>query len=209
MRNLKSILYVALFTLVFTSCDKDKENPISAPVVSKQVKNLYAPVKTDYTKNPPVSSGEFVRFSFSEGTKVTGDNWDIAFRGTSIIVNGGTAIGLTSEPKRTGKAALALELNTFANVTNAPADASFKQDAPKAYALPTGSNKGWYSYNRTTHTINPIAGKVIVVKTHNGHYAKMEILSYYKDNDQSKIENARYYTFNYVYNPNKGGKSLK
>lgn len=207
MRNLKSILYVALFALVFTSCDKEKENPISAPVVSKQVKNLYAPQKGGQGQG--AISGNFVKFSFATGKTVTDDSWDIAFRGTAIIVNGGTTIGLTDEPNRTGKGALALENGIFADITKAPADNNFKQDAKATYALPTGSKKGWYSYDFTTHSINPIAGKVIVVKTHNGHYAKMEIISYYKDSDTTKRENARYYTFNYVYNPNKGDKNFK
>lgn len=207
MIRLKSILYFALFAFVFTSCSEDDKTPVSAPIVSKQVKNLYAPQTGGQGQG--AISGEFVKFSFAEGKTVTNDNWDIAFRGTAIIVNGGATIGLTDEPNRTGNGALALESGIFADITKAPADANFKQDAKENHALTAVSNKGWYSYDFTTHLINPIAGKVIVVKTHNGHYAKMEIVSYYKDTDATKRENARYYTFNYVYNPNKGDKNLK
>lgn len=208
MKNFKSILLTVIIALVVTSCSDDKNKPVVAPVVSKEVKNLHAPQNADYTQNPPVISGDFTKFSFAKGEAVTGDNWDIAFRGTAIIVNGGTTIGLTDEPSRTGAGALTLETGTFASITTAPSNDVFKQDAQGAYALPTGSNNGWYTYNTQTHSINPIAGKVLVVKTHNGHYAKMEILSYYKDGTPSR-DTSRYYTFNYVYNPNVGDKNLQ
>lgn len=208
MRNLKSILFATIFALAAISCSKN-EDPITQPVESKKIENLHAPQTTDYTVRPPVTSGEFTKFSFKEGKKTTGDNWDIAFRGTTILVNGGTVIGITDEPARKGNASLALENGTFSGIIKAPEEASFKQDATGVYALPTGSNNGWYSYaGPPTHAINPIAGKVLVIKTIDGNYAKVEILSYYKDNTPSQA-NSRYYTFNYVYNPNKGDKNFK
>lgn len=207
MRNLKSILFATVFAFIAVSCSKN-EDPILQPVESKTITNLYAPQTADYTVNPPVVSGDFAKFSFKEGVQVSGDNWDIAFRGTSIIVNGGTSIGLTDEPARTGNASLSIESGTFASILTAPEEINFKQDASGVYALPTGSGNGWYSYNATTHSIDPIAGKVLVVKTIDGNYAKVEILSYYKDNTPSQA-NSRYYTFNYVYNPNKGDKNLQ
>lgn len=208
MRNLKSILAIALVSVIMTSCDNDND-VVLEPVVAQKVENLHAPAVTDRTVNPPIESGEFTKFSFKTGTVVTGDHWDIAFRATKILVNGGSEIGLTEEPIRTGNASLALESNTFVGVTTAPEDANFAQDANGTYALPTGSGNGWYTYNPMNNEISPIAGKVIVVKTIDGHYAKMEITSYYKDNDASNPANGRYYTFNYIYNPNQGDKSLE
>lgn len=208
MRNLKSILVVAFVSLVITSCDNSNE-PTLEPVESKTATNIHAPVTTDYTVNPPSESGEFTKFSLKTGTIVTDDSWDIALRGTSILVNGGTVIGLTDEPTRTGNGALALETGTFGSILEAPADANFKQDASGTYALTKGSGNGWYTYNPQTNQISPIAGKVIVVKTNDGYYAKIEIISYYKDNDATNPANGRYYTFNYVYNPNAGDKDLE
>ncbi len=208
MRNLKSILIMAVVAITISSCEKNNE-PILEPVESKTVTNFHAPQTTDFTKNPPATSGEFAKFSFKTGAKVTGDDWDIAFRGTRILVNGGTAIGLVDEPNRTANASLAIETGTFASIVKAPADSNFKQDAANTYALPHGSGKGWYTYNGQTNLVSRIAGKVIVVKTIEGNYAKMEITSYYKDNDSSNSANGRYYTFNYVYNPNAGDKSLE
>ncbi len=206
MRSSKLILIVALITITMVSCSKNND-PISEPVESKKTENFHAPQTTDFTANPPATSGEFAKFNFKTGSKVTGDNWDIAFRGTRILVNGGEMIGLTDEPARTGNASLVLQTGTFGDIVEAPADSEFKQDANAVYALPHGSGNGWYTYNRQTNLVSRIAGKVIVIKTIEGHYVKMEILSYYKDLDNSG--DSRYYTFNYVYNPNQGDKSLK
>lgn len=204
MKNIKQIVIIALATLIFTSCSDNKNTPIVAPTISKQMKNLHASAQGGGANY----SGPFTKFSFKTGKVVTGDDWDIAFRATQIIVNGGAKIGLPDELNRTGQGAISLQTGTLTSIKQAPADTAFKQDAKGAYALPWGSGKGWYTYaGPPTHAINPISGKVIVVKTHDGHYAKMEIISYYKDKDRAK--GSRYYTFDYVYNPNAGDKELQ
>ncbi|WP_299667565.1 HmuY family protein [uncultured Polaribacter sp.] len=208
MKNLKSILVIVFIAVVVSSCNDNERTDLES-VTSTTAINIHAPVTTDYTVNPPLESGDFTKFSFKTGTVVTNDSWDIALRGTTILVNGGTQIGLIDEPERTGNGALVLESGTFESIIEAPADTNFSQDASGVYALPKGSGNGWYTYNGQTNLISPIAGKVIVIKTNDGHYAKMEIVSYYKDNDTSNLDNGRYYTFNYVYNPNTGDKSLE
>jgi hypothetical protein len=208
MRNLKSILVFAFIVILVSSCTSNDE-PVLEPVAAKTATNIHAPVTTDRTVNPPSESGEFTKFNLRTGAIVSDDSWDIAFRGTSIIVNGGAAIGLTDEPERKGNGSLALETGVFGSILEAPEAAAFKQDAAGTYALTKGSGNGWYTYNPQTNQISPIAGKVLVVKTNDGHYAKIEIISYYKDNDASNPANGRYYTFNYVYNPNKGDHNLE
>lgn len=205
----KIILTLAVTSsMIFTSCSED-DTTVTEAVVFKEVKNLHAPQTTDYTVNPPATAGEFTKFSFKTGAVVTDDSWDLAFRGTTILVNGGVEVGgLVDEPTRSGEASLALETGTFADISIAPVAANFKQDAAGSYALASGSGSGWYTYaGAPTHAINPIAGKIIVVKTIDGNYAKMEILSYYKDQDATS--DSRYYTFNYVYNPNVGDKDFQ
>lgn len=202
MKTIKSIFLITLVSLFVTSCTKNEVE--QEPVVSKQAVNIYAPITTDYTVNPPSESGTFTKFNFEMGTEVNDDNWDIAFRGTTILVNGGVKVGLSDELARTANGALSMQTGTFTEILIAPNDSEFKQDKSGELALPKGT---WYSYNGQTHIISPVAGKVLVVKTNNGHYVKMEILSYYKDKDTSK--DSRYYSFNYVYNPNVGDKNLK
>ena len=156
--------------------------------------------------NLDASQTGFTKFSFSENKVVTTDNWDIAFNGTTILVNGGVKGTAAGEPERTGQGAVSIVSNTFASVTAIPEATTFVQDAATVYAIPTGSNKGWYSYNQNSHLISPAAGKVFVVKTHDGKYAKFEIISYYKDApatpDPLKQEDTRFYTFNFAYQAN-------
>lgn len=211
MRILKSVLIVAMLSFVAISCS-DNNDIVPDEVSAKQVVNLYAKQTTDRSVHPAVESGEFVKFSFKSGTIVTNDNWDIAFRGTTILVNGGVPTGKTQEPNRTGNAALTIVEDKFSKIKKVPSAAVFKQDAADALALPKGS---WYTYSGMPHhRIDPILGKVFVIKTTDGNYAKMEIISYYKDMDSSNSADpansgAQYYTFNYVYNVNTGDKNFQ
>jgi hypothetical protein len=195
----RNILPVGLLLALF-SC---QENDTPAPVAleAKIASNIPAPQTGG--QGQPVG-GPFTTFSFATGGTVTDGSWDIAFRGSSIIVNGGTKIGITDEPERTGNAAVAMLSTTFESVTALPAASAFLQDGAGVYAIPTGSGNGWYAYNPLTNIISPIAGRVFVVKTHNGKYAKFEILSYYKNAPAAPdaTSEGRYYTFRYVYQPN-------
>ena len=196
-----SLLALFIFTASCSS-DDDKKEEVPA-VVTTKVADLYAPQTGG--QGQPIG-GDFTKFSFSENKVVTTDKWDIAFRGTTIIVNGGAKFNAedAGEPTRTGSAAISIVSGTFASVTAIPEATTFKQDAPTVYALPTGSGNGWYTYANTV--ISPIAGKVFVVKTHDGKYAKFEILSYYKGApatpDPLKTEDTRFYTFNFAYQAN-------
>jgi hypothetical protein len=194
----KSILFLSL-TVLFASCSKDDTPTVVELLKTKTFSNLNAP-QSDGAGTP---SGAFTKFSFSQNATVTNDSWDIAFRGTTIIVNGGSAIGITDEPTRTGSGAVSIVSNTLQKVTTIPGASTFKQDAAKTYAIPTGSGNGWYNYNSSTHIISPLAGKIFIVKTHDGKYAKMEIMSYYKDAPANPTLTtlSRYYTFKYVYQP--------
>ncbi|MEL1241304.1 HmuY family protein [Flavobacterium flavipallidum] len=183
------------FILFIASCSNDDKEDTVAEVETQTFSNLDA-----------TSSSDFTKFSFSKNAVVTDDSWDIAFKGTTILVNGGTKIGITGEPDRTGAAAVSIVSGTFAEVKEFPLASTFAQDAQGVYAIPTGSGNGWYSYNSSTHLISPIAGKVFVVKTHDGKYAKFEILSYYKDApltpDPLDSASTRYYTFKFAYQAN-------
>ncbi len=203
MKTIK-ILTLFVLTAFFASCD-DNDTVTLLEVESETVSNLHAPQQGG--QGQPVS-GEFTKFDFETGEITTSTtDWDIAFRGTSIIVNGGVSLGTADEPERTGDAALYIVDATFAAVAGANENL-LTQDNASGYAIATGSGNGWYSYaGPPTHLINPIAGKVIVIKTTDGKFAKMEILSYYKDapaNPNAFTDESRYFTFNYVYQPNEG-----
>lgn len=201
-RIFKALLLLPLILFTWSCSRSSDDTPEVKPKLEvKTVKNLHAPQEGG--RGEPVS-GEFTKFSFSKNSTVTGDDWDIAFRGTTIIVNGGAKIGITDEPERTGNAAVSVVNNTLEDVAKAPDAATFKQDATNTYAIPRGSGNGWYSYNMDNHMISPIAGKIFVVRTHDGKYAKFEVLSYYKDapaNPDPLTVPSEYYTFRFVYQP--------
>jgi hypothetical protein len=63
----------------------------------------------------------------------------------------------------------------------------------------TSGNPSWYDYDTTTNTVHPKAGKVIVFKTADNKYGKVQVVSYYKGNPASptSADTSRYYTFKY------------
>lgn len=203
----KTIKFLALAVLFigFSSCSDDNDDTPLLEVESETISNLYAPQQGG--QGQP-TSGAFAKFNFATGQTTTSDtDWDIAFRGTSIIVNGGVTFGTVDEPARNGNAAVYIANGTMASVTEVNIN-SFTQDSASGYAITTGSGNGWYSYaGPPTHLINPIAGKVLVFRTHDGKYVKVEILSYYENapaSPNATTDKTPYYTFNYVYQPNVG-----
>ncbi|MCY7362832.1 MAG: HmuY family protein, partial [Ignavibacteria bacterium] len=129
--------------------------------------------------------------------------WDIGFRGTTIITNSGN-----SGPA-TGGAFIYVGL--FDGLKTKHADSVFKVDnAPSAYAITSGSNRGWYVYDGINNLINPIPGRVLVIRTASGKFAKIEIINYYKGgvtppasaSDAFKSSEQRYYTFRFTFQPN-------
>lgn len=186
------------------NADDNDDTEALANLVSSTIENLHAPQTGG--QGQPVG-GPFTKFDFATGMETTSDTaWDIAFRGTTIAINGGIVTGTDDEPARNGNAGAAIATGTFASVTTAEG-LTFLQDADASFAIPTGSDNGWYNYNFMTNIVSPIPGKVLVFKTRDGKYAKVEILSYY--NNQDTTQEGRYYTFNYVYNPNSGITSFE
>lgn len=190
----KLLMCGALCALLLSSCDKEEVDK-QEPIVAETVSDLPA-APTDQEND-----GGYTFFSFSNGIVDKADSasvaWDIAFRSTSIIVNNGI-----SGP---GETQLGIVDGIFSEIGEVPAAVSWKSDASaESMAVPSGSGNGWYAYNPTNHEISPIAGKVFLVKTNAGNYAKFEILSYYKGapTEYDISIPGRYYTFRYVYQPN-------
>ncbi|MEQ1586400.1 MAG: HmuY family protein [Cyclobacteriaceae bacterium] len=212
MNSVKSILSIVLiagFVAAFTGCSEN-EDPL--PVVATTFTNLAADPGTGFNPTNGQPTGltrQFTFFSFKSGDIVAHadsatNKWDLGFNGTTIIVNSATSGPGTSQAQ--------VVSGIFDELAMAPTD-SYKLDndvapiagAPNAnLAIPTGSGQGWYTYDGANMVNKPTAGKIIVVKTSEGRYAKMEILSYYKDAPANPTFNntARYYTFRYVYQPN-------
>lgn len=205
-QTMKTIKLFILFILLtgFFSCEKTTDPPLS-DITSITISNLYAPQSGG--QGQPIS-GEFKKFDFATGQQ-TGSytDWDIAFRGTSIIVNGGVSLGTVDEPNRSGQAAAYIVNGTFESVNEVNPNL-LTQDSESGYAIATGSDNGWYNYSGApSYLITPIPGKVLVFRTRDNFYAKVEILSYYENapsDPDSSVHSSRFYTFNYIYQPNAG-----
>jgi hypothetical protein len=193
------ILIAAVLVVTTSACNKD-DDASSAPLEAKTV--------NDINSNPADNGGYSLYFNLTTGTIVPATDsattkWDIAFRTTTIKVNSGT-----SGP---GTASAQIVSTGFDDLLEAPAD-GYATDGASGYAISTGAGKGWYTYTGPAtsgpqHAVLPIAGKTIVVKTANGKYAKIQILSYYKGNpntstaefaDLTKRPLGGYYTIRYM-----------
>ncbi len=154
---------------------------------------------SDYIVDPNSGtlSGNFVKFNFSQADIVVGENWDIAFRGTTIIVNGGESSNI-NQPVRTANAAVYIADGTMQSVLEVDTT-SFLQDNSISPAIPDDfgfTGLGWCTYDMTSHVISPIAGKILVFRTHDNKYAKVEILNFYDVPLSSQY--GGFYTFDYV-----------
>lgn len=175
-----------------SSCADDEVTNTPTPLESKITSDFQADAVAPYT-------GHFSLFSLRDNAAVAiadsaSTKWDVGFRGTTIIINGGT-----SGP---GVGAAQVVSGIFDEIKEAPAS-GFVQDNGTTYAITTGSDKGWYHYDGATNIITPIAGKVLIIKTADGKYAKMEILSYYQGAPAipDATSKSRYYKFRFIYQP--------
>jgi len=198
-----SIVALSLMLITFFSCTKDDPAPVT--ITATTVSDVPAdPPSGGYNpmNGQPIGvTRKYTFFSFKTGAIIANADsattaWDLGFNGTTIIVNSGT-----SGP---GTAGAQVVTGVFDELALAPETGYLSDDnsnVASPYAIPKGSGNGWYNYNPATNVISPIAGRIILVKTSDGRYAKMEILSYYKDSpvapDNTSID--RHYTFRYVY----------
>jgi hypothetical protein len=187
MRTLKIpvLTFFAASLLFLAACGDDTESePVVVPDLKiTEVKDLDGSAET---------KKDSAFFSLSLNKEVTSsEKWDIKFKGTTISVNGTAQLLQLSNGQ------------LFETYTTAPASGFVADDIK-------GSGS-WYNYTATTepqHAIIPVPGKIIVLKTTDGKYAKIEMISYYKGNPSTSAESfkelttrpaAKTYTFRFVY----------
>lgn len=156
--------------------------------------------------------GHFTFYSLRENSVVPAADsastaWDLAFNATTILVNGGA-----SGPGMGG--AVVLQNTAFEAVTEAPPAESFAVDRGTERtetAIPGGAGNGWYDYDFATGIVAPRPA-VLVIRTADGRYAKVDIESYYRGAPSadalSPEEGFRYYTFRYLFQPD-GSRQLR
>jgi hypothetical protein len=124
--------------------------------------------------------GGGVKVELDDVDALASDEWDIAFKRSSIRVNGGD-----SGP---GNVAVAVvEAESLDDVTEVPgsstfADDDFASDDCEPQLLPGGEPATafgeWYGYDEKTHALTPKA-EVHVVRTRSGDHFKILIETYY------------------------------
>lgn len=205
--------------VVLTACEKDETpqppaNPkafaveVNGKIVT--VKNLPADTIIGIAPSgQPFGAGKYSFFSLETNQWVSNADsattkWDLAFSGTTVRVN-----NATSGP---GSGGAFVYVGTFDALSSVPVDSVFKVDNhPVSYAIVRGSGRSWYNYDGANNLLTPIPGRVLVIKTAGGKYAKLEILNYYKGGitpsatatDAVKINEQRFYTFRYTYSGTK------
>ena len=203
------ITIVFILAIQIVACSKS--DSVTTPVVTvstKIVTDLMADTVLGLTSaGMPYSAGKYTFYSLENNSIVSSTDsastkWDLAFMSTRILTNSGT-----SGP---GLGGAFIYYGLFDDLKTIPADSVFRTDNAPTYAITTGSGKGWYTYDQLTSLITPLAGRVLVIRTAYGKYAKMEITSYYKGgitlsvsaSDTEKLTKQRYYSFRYTYQSN-------
>ena len=210
--SFKAIALFLGFAAFTIACDDN--NPI--PPVGLQavtVQNLIADTIIGITPGVPPAggipygAGKFTFYSLETNsiipsTDSASNRWDLGFRGTTIITNSGS-----SGP---GQGGAFVWTGLFADLKSIPADSTFRVDAAPNFAIPVGSGRAWYTYSQAEQLVRPIPGKILVIRTSSGKFAKVEILNYYKggvtpavtEPDSVKYKLQRHYTFRYTFQPN-------
>lgn len=197
MKTIQKLIFTTSIAALLFSCDNTDDVIPTLPLEVTMVEDLAAPNdEIDRTTGEVVVARPFQFFSLERNEIVTeNEDWDLAFKGTTIRVN------------NTKSVEAAIVNGIFEEISEVPTNATFRTDSDNTFAIPTGSGSGWYNYNSATFTVTPIPGRVILVKTTEGNYLKLEILSYYKGNPPVEEINPRttpsgYYTFRYLLQTN-------
>ncbi len=215
MKARRIIGSVLAAVVIFQSCTKDNTTVPQETLVQKIVKDI--PADTIIGLSPlgqPFGANKFTFYSLETNSIVPNSDsnttkWDIGFKDSKIITNGGK-----SGP---GNGGAFIYFGTFDELAVVPTDSIFKvDDVLPNYAITWGNNKGWYVYNPQVNLLTPLPGRILVIRTATGKYAKVEILNYYKggatpaatDPESVKINTQRYYTFKYAFQAD-GTKSFK
>ena len=196
----KLSLFLSLIILLFASCEKSSNNDI---IIDEDVIAFVELNASQYDVNilDSLVTGKSEKFSFSEGDTVNHDNWDVAFSGTTIIVNGGDSYSV-NQPERTGNAAVYIATGVMSDIKIVDIN-KLEQDNASEPAIIDDlgiSEQGWASYDISTHILSPIPGRILVFRTHDNKYAKMEIIYFYDSPEPQPLEGdfGGFYTFNYV-----------
>jgi hypothetical protein len=191
MKNIFNLIFILLL-LITVSCNKEDNS--TQPLDAK-------------TFTIDASKVKWVYFSFDKGDTIQVVNpsksniWDLAFNEVNIRTNSGLSGNGTGGAYATGKK----ETSGFDSVKVVLTEMNCTVDSVYSNVMSMSGHgyktdtvnqvlNSWYSYNFSTHKINP-SNEIFVVRTASGKHAKVWFKSYYKAEDAS----LGYITFVYKY----------
>ncbi len=210
MKNKIIITLIVIISILGFSCKEDEngnEIYVKPPIAEGVYDNLHAPEGGDFVKLKFVPD----KFGITPQALITDseNDWDIAFRGTMIIVNGGVKTGSGNEPERVSDYLYSAYIDILnMNYTSVIKSENLKNeenwDKAGQPKIPNISGQGWFKDDGTY--ITPLEGKTIVLRTIDEYYVKIGMYSYYKDAappENSSTEDQGYYSFQYSINSKK------
>jgi hypothetical protein len=202
--HLKQAVIALWLIAAMASCTKDEVKPELEDGKSMVIKDLPGDVGNTVGSGKPFAP---FYFSFKTGAKVDTSKkasieWDIAFAkeyNSYVSINNGTdqqSFGFGGA----GKGAM-LEINqAYDQVKEAPADADFSSNGITSAGWDSGSGRGWYFYELKTHIAVPVLNRTYILRTADGKYAKLQMISMYKGAPATVTDlnwPAPYFTFRY------------
>ncbi|WEA01514.1 HmuY family protein [Mucilaginibacter sp. SJ] len=182
-KNHYQMLLIALAVVTaLSSCTKEQVKPQlqdgSSTVVTDLPGDVGSTINTGF---------KTFYFSFSTNSKVDSTArqstlWDLSFGreyNSYIGINNGTNAGSYGFGGA-GKGALIVVNQAYDLVKEAPSDADFTGKGVTSVGWDPGNGLGWYFYDLKTHIAVPIKGRTFVLRTAEGKYAKLELVSMYK-----------------------------
>lgn len=173
-----------LMLMAMSACTKEEVKPVLADGRSTVVADLPGDVSNTVGSGKP-----FAPFYFSlsinakvDTTQKKTANWDIAFAkeyNSYISINNGineSSFG-SGGP---GKGALIAVNQSYDKLTTAPSDEEFKKNGITSAGWDSGNGNGWYFYDLKTHIAIPVKNRTYVLRTADGKFAKLELVSMYK-----------------------------
>ncbi|WP_316820872.1 HmuY family protein [Pedobacter gandavensis] len=183
-KSLKSCFLVLLSILTLSACTKKEIKPELEDGKSKVVKDLPGDVGNTVGSGKPF---EPFYFSLKTVAKVPASEklssaWDLAFAkeyNSYVSINNGSdanSLGFGGP----GKGAMMVINQAYAQLKTAPSDAEFTANGISSTGIDVGNGNGWFFYEMNTHIAVPVKNRTFVIRTAEGKYAKLELISMYK-----------------------------
>lgn len=210
MKKWITALAVVGMGLTFVGCDSSEDEP--NPPQASQANDVPADPATGrdpVTGAPTGVTGRYTFYDLSSQAIIldrddddrsdsTSTGWDLGFQSSNIIVNSPATGG--------GQGGVQVLDVAFDDVTEAPETGY----STETVGLESSSTLAWGTYNPQSMLVFPLDGKTLVIKTADGNYAKVRIISYYEgapDVPDAFVHQSRYFTFEFVYQPD-GSRNL-